>query len=326
MRASTLSKVIQSMYPTRRTLCVEGAPGGGKTSIIRQAATSMGIPYIEVSTANKLVEDFGIPRESNGKLVYTVPDWFPVKGEHPDEGILCFDDSNQCDHNLQKVIANIVQARTLHGHQMADVMVIRTGNRKADRTGSNKVLPHLRNRETFFTLDTHKDDTIGWGIEHGVHEAVIAYWSFRPEVIHKYDPEAEAFPSPRSWVEGVSPMVGVVPPEAELEIYSGAIGEGAAAEFMGFIRIYRQLPNPDGIIMHPKTADVPEDMATLYALSGALAQRATAQNFGRVMEYLERLPPDINILTVSLAIKRDKTLANTSAFTGWAAKYNHYLF
>lgn len=326
MRASLLSKTIQAMYPTRRTICVEGAPGGGKTSIIRQAAEALGVPYTEVSTANKLVEDFGIPREHNGKLVYTVPDWFPVKGEHPDDGILCFDDSNQCDPNLQKVIANIVQARTLHGHEMADVMVIRTGNRKSDRTGSNKVLPHLRNRETFFSLETHKDDLLGWAIANNIHEALIAYWSFRPEVIHQYNPDAEAFPSPRSWSEGVSPLIGVIPPEAELEVFSGAVGEGAAAEFMGFVRIYRQLPNPDAIILHPKTSDVPSDMATLYALAGALASRCTTQNLGRVMEYLERVPPDINILTISLAIKRDKLLPTTPAFTQWATKYNTFLF
>ena len=326
MRASTLAKTIKTMYPTRRTLCVEGAPGGGKTSIIRQAADALGVPYIEVATANKLVEDFGIPREANSKLVYTVPDWFPVKGEHPDEGILCFDDSNQCDQNLQKVIANIVQARTLHGHQMADVMVVRTGNRKSDRTGSNRVLPHLRNRETFFTLETHKDDCLSWALENNIHEAVIAYWNFRPGCIHDYNPDAEAFPSPRSWVEGVANIIGHCPPEAELEVFSGAIGEGAAAEFVGFMRIYRELPNPDAIIMYPKTADVPEDMATLYALSGALAARATPDNFGRVMQYLERLPSEFNVLTVSMAIKRDRLLQNTQAFIGWATKFNTYIF
>lgn len=326
MRASTLAKTIQAMYPTRRTVCVEGAPGGGKTSIIRQAAEAMGVPYIEVAVATKLVEDFGAPMPQNNRLVYTVPDWFPVKGEHPDEGILCFDDSNQADPELQKVLANICQARTLHGHQMANVMIVRTGNRKSDRTGSNRVLPHLRNRENFFTLETHHEDVILWGLHNNVHEAVIAYWNFQPNVIHVYDPEAEAFPSPRSWVEGVSNLIGYVPPEAELEVFTGAIGAGAASTFVGFMKIYRNLPNPDAIIMHPKTAEVPEDMATQYALSGALSHRATASNLGRIMEYLDRLSPEINVATVSTAIKRDKTLQNTQAFIQWAVKFNNYIF
>ena len=326
MRASTLAKTIQSLYPTRRTVCVEGAPGGGKTSIIRQAAEALGVPYIEVAVATKLIEDFGAPVPQDGRLAYTVPDWFPVKGEHPDEGILCFDDSNQADTDIQKVLANICQSRTLHGHQMADVMVVRTGNRKADRTGSNRVLPHLRNRENFFTLETHHEDCISWAVNNDVHEAVIAFWNFQPNTIHQYDPDAESFPSPRSWVEGVSNLIGYVPPEAELEVFTGAIGAGAAATFVGFMKIYRGLPNPDAIIMHPKTAEVPTDMATQYALSGALSHRATPQNFGRIMEYLDRLSPEINVATVSTAIKRDKTLQNTQAFIQWATKFNNYLF
>ena len=48
-------------------------------------------------------------------------------------------------------------------------------------------------------------------------------------------------------------MLGKVPAEAEYECFKGAVGEGAAAEFVGFMRIYRKLPNPDAILMNPDT-------------------------------------------------------------------------
>jgi hypothetical protein len=127
-------------------------------------------------------------------------------------------------------------------------------------------------------------------------------------------------------VEGVSDVLGVVPPEAEYECFKGAVGEGAAAEFVGFVRIYRSLPNPDNIILNPTTANVPTDPSTLYALSGAIAERATESNFSRVCTYAERMPPEFSVLSISYAARKNPDLASTKAFTDWAVKHQDILF
>jgi hypothetical protein len=121
-------------------------------------------------------------------------------------------------------------------------------------------------------------------------------------------------------------VLGVVPSDAEFECFKGAVGEGAAAEFVGFLRIFRKLPNPDAILLHPDTADVPTDPATLYALSGALATRAVDSNFARVCTYAERMPPEFSVLTISQAAKRNPALASTAAFTQWSVKHQDVLF
>ena len=100
----------------------------------------------------------------------------------------------------------------------------------------------------------------------------------------------------------------------------------APAEFVGFVKIYRKLPNPDNIIMNPKTADVPDDPATLYALSGAIAERATENNFERVCTYAERMPPEFSVLSVSYAARKKPELASTQAFTKWAINHQDVLF
>jgi len=148
MRATLLKETIKSLFPITRTLSIEGSPGGGKTTIVHEVATELGIPCIERHMPTMLVEDFGILfPDSTDKLNYKLPDWFPVKGQAPEAGILLFDDRNQAGPDLQKVLANICQARTLHGVSMPDGwMVISTGNRQADRAGANRVLSHLRNR------------------------------------------------------------------------------------------------------------------------------------------------------------------------------------
>lgn len=333
MRPTLLKETIKSLFSIQRTVSIEGAPGGGKTTVVQDAATELGVGYIEKHLPTMLVEDFGVPdmMTSNTSVFgYKLPDWFPAKGGKHDDGrggILCFDDRNQANADIQKVIANICQARNLHGVPMADGwMVISTGNRQSDRAGANRVLSHLRNRESVVEFETHLDDWTAWAIDNNVQPEVISFIRFRSDLLHDFDPQRDQNPTPRSWVEGISDVMGVVPPEAEYEAFKGAVGEGAAAEFVGYLRIYRKLPNPDGILLNPTAGEVPTDPATLYALSGSLAQRCTEANFDRACTYFERMPPEFSVLATSYALRRNPDLANTQAFVKWSVKHQDVLF
>lgn len=329
MRATLLKETLKSLFPVRRTVCIEGAPGGGKTTIVHEVAAELGVPCIERHMPTMLVEDFGIlfPQGDGAKLSYKLPDWFPVKGKAPERGILLFDDRNQASADLQKVLANICQARTLHGTPMPDGwQVISTGNRQADRAGANRVLGHLRNRETVIELETHLDDFTQWALEHNVKPEVISFTRFRPGLLHDYDPQRDQNATPRSWVEGVSDVLGTVPPEAEFECFKGAVGEGAAAEFVGYLRIFRKLPNPDAILLNPTAGEVPTDPATLYALSGSLAHRVTPAAMDRFVTYLERMPAEFSVLAMSMACRRDAALTTSTGFDRWCVKHQNVLF
>ena len=330
MRATLLKETIKNLFPIKRTISIEGSPGGGKTTIVQEVAKELGVGYIEKHMPTMLVEDFGILYPNGDDMLhYKLPDWFPYEGRDdiPDEGILCFDDRNQASADLQKVLANICQARNLHGKPMKKGwMVVSTGNRQSDRAGANRVLSHLRNRETVYELETHLDDWTSWAIDHGVKPVVISFIRFRTALLHDFDPQRDVNPSPRSWVEGVANMIGVVPTEAEFETFKGAVGEGCAAEFSGFLKIERKLPNPDTIIQSPMSVTVPDDPATCYALTGALGERANADNFGNIVKFAERMSPEFSVLCVSYASRKNPDLASHQAFTEWAIKHQDVLF
>lgn len=332
MRPMLLKETLKSLHAKLRTVAIEGPPGGGKTTVVQETAKELDKHYIERHVPTMLVEDFGVPdmMTSGASFGYKLPEWFPAKGSKWDDGrggILCFDDRNQASADIQKVIANICQARNLHAAPMADGwQVIGTGNRQSDRAGANRVLSHLRNRETVLEFETHLDDWTSWAIDHNVQPEVISFIRFRSGLLHDFDAQRDQNPTPRSWVEGVSDVMGLVPPEAEYETFKGAVGEGAAAEFTGYLRIYRKLPNPDGILLNPDKGEVPTDPATLYALSGSLAQRCSEANFDRACTYFERMPPEFSVLAVSHAVRRNPDLANTQAFIKWSVKHQTVLF
>lgn len=323
MRPSNLKKTIKALYAVKRTVCIEGPPGGGKTSIVREVADELGIEYTEKHMPTMLVEDFGIPMPQDGVLKYTIPEWFP---REPDsKGILCFDDRNQANADLQKVLANICQARELHGHKLpAGWMVISTGNRQEDRAGANRVLSHLRNRETVLAMETEYDDWSNWALQNGVPMELVAFLKFRSELLHKFDPQAEINPTPRSWTEGVGQLIGVVPQELEAECFSGSVGAGPTAEFGAYLQIYRTLPDPDLVLKNPTTADIPTKNNVLYALCAALASRANAKTADNFFTYIARMQGEFMILAANMAVRgpNKAELVSSPAFAKFARDPN----
>jgi hypothetical protein len=334
MRAINIKETLKALYSIRRTVCIEGPPGGGKTTLVHEVADELGVPCIERHMPTMLVEDFGILfPDGDGKLSYKLPDWYPVKGQAPENGILLFDDRNQAAPDLQKVLANICQARTLHGVSMPDGwMVVSTGNRQSDRAGANRVLSHLRNRETVIELDTSLDDWTPWALSKDVKPELVSFLHFRPDLLHDFDPQKDANPTPRSWVEGVSNILGLVPQTAEYEVIKGAVGESAASEFVAYLRVYRDLPDLEQVFKDPEGATVPREVSAVYAVVGALANRVKPEQIPAFLQYLKRLPPEYSVLGVSSVIAYNKARdvdilghpASCAAMTEWMLA-NHKL-
>lgn len=325
MRPNDIQELITSLFPIKRSICIEGPPGGGKTSIVRQVARNLSIQYMEKHVPTMLVEDFGFPSPIDGVLQYTIPYWWPI--DPASQGILCLDDRNQASPDIQKVLANIIQARELHGHKLpSGWMVISTGNRKEDGAGANKVLSHLRNRETVIEMETHIDDWTQWALNNDIRPELISFIRFRPDILHKFDPKQDRNPTPRSWSEGVSALLDNIPKHLEVSTFAGAVGDGPAAEFSAFLRIFRDLPNPDAVLLTPDTAGVPTDPAVLYAMAGALANRATPHVMDSLVTYINRLPKEFGILCMTMAIRRDKDLSQTRGFTQWTTSNLKVLF
>jgi hypothetical protein len=131
--------------------------------------------------------------------------------------------------------------------------------------------------------------------------------------------------SGNSW-EFVSRILNADPDSAvEYELIAGAVGSGAATEFTGFLRMFRELPSIDAILLNPAAEAVPESPAAQYAVASALAQRATDTNFDRVYTYVARMPVEFRILSVRDASLRDPSIKYTNAYVKWAVENHHVL-
>lgn len=310
----------------KRSTYIIGPPGLGKTQLTRQVAKDAGIGFMALHAPLMQPEDYGMPvvnANRDGYDFVVSAEKFPLQGHDnvPDTGILLIDEMAQADNAGQKILANLLQEREIHGKHLKDGWhIVATGNRQQDRAGANRILSHLNDRITTYELEPNLEDWCSWALDNGVKPEVVSFLRFKSALLCDFNPQHEKNPTPRSWAEGVSNAIGCVPEAAEFDTFKGDVGEGPAAEFVGFLKIARKLPNPDLILLQPDKYEVPKEPSTLYALAGALAHRAKEDNFERVMTYAKRMPPEFMVLTVRDAVRLVPACANTRAFTEWAVK------
>jgi hypothetical protein len=97
----------------------------------------------------------------------------------------------------------------------------------------------------------------------------------------------------------------------------GQVGEGAKADFLGYLRVADKMPDPLKIL--DGTDDtIPEDSVVMYALCAALSSYVTGKNSKNFVKYLSSLPnKEFAAFTIRDALQRDNKLKADKHITSW---------
>lgn len=274
MRASDVLEALRAMWQTRRPIFLWGPPGVGKSSLIRQLAAALGIEIIDVRAVLLDPVDLrGIPAvNGDHRAHWCQPDFLPRDGQ----GVLFLDELAQAPPLVQSACLQLTLDRKIGEYTLPDGWtVIAASNRQEDRAGAHKLISPLLNRFVHLDLEVSVEDWQTWALTAGIVPDVRSFIRFRPGLLFQFDPSAgsRAFPTPRSW-EFVSQVAGVTPDPLLLPVVAGCVGEGPAAEYIAFRKLYTQLPDPATVLANPQGTTVPTDPAVLYALAGALVEKA----------------------------------------------------
>jgi hypothetical protein len=293
-----------------------GGAGLGKTSIIQEIAEQRDIDCKIVSLAQYDAGELAGWLVNDGDGMKRLrPDWMPKDGE----GILFLDELPQSPVSNQNIAAQIVNERRVGEHRLPDGWaIVAAGNRTSDRAGTNSMPTHLRDRLMFLEVEADLDDTVKYYNAKGVAQQVCAFIRFRPEFLHKFERDANACPSPRSWDRVSSILSWGLDATCQTEAIAGQVGRPAAADFIGFLRVYEAVPDMDQLIANPDSAVLPDDPAVLYAVSSALAYKMSKANASNVIRYLKRLPQqEFAAFVIKDALARDRDLKNVEAVRQW---------
>ena len=327
MKPSQLKTLLAKAIPAHAPVLIKGAPGIGKTDVVTQACAEAGADLLVSHPVVSDPIDFkGMPwiNSQTGQAEFLPFGDLRALIEAEKNTVFFLDDLGQAPPTVQAAAMQLILARRINGHHVSPaVTFIAATNRKQDKAAVSGILEPVKSRfATIIELTPDLEDWVSWALQAGLPIELIAFIRFRPGLLHAFTPSADITNSP--WPRTVSNvgklMTLGLTADLEFEAYSGAAGEGFAAEFMGFLQIFRRLPNPDSVLLNPESADVPTDPATLYALTGALARKASENTMDRLCRYAYRLPAEFSVLMIRDAVRQDQQVTNTRAFIEWASK------
>jgi hypothetical protein len=324
MKASVISNALRTLVAARQPVFVWGGPGIGKSAVVKQLASNLNIILQDVRALLLDPVDLrGLPfLGQDGRSRWATPDFLPQTGS----GILFLDELNAAPAMVQASCYQLVLDRKLGEYTLPDGWaIIAAGNRDSDRAVTTRMPTPLRNRFVHLEFEVDVQEWSEWAVQSGIRPEVIAFLRFRPELLSAFDRDANAFPSPRSW-EFASRILDSGPDHSiEHELFAGAVGTGAATELSAFLRMFRELPNIDAILLNPLNEPVPENAAAQYAVASALARCASDINFDRVCQYLDRMPTEFSVLCVRDSCLREPAIRHTAGYTKWAIDNHHVL-
>ena len=304
-----------------------GAPGVGKSDVIRNIADDMKHELRDVRLSLLDPIDLkGFPTIDTVKkqMSWLPADFLPKKGK----GILFLDEINAAPQSVQAAAYQLVLNRKIGEYKLPDGWsVMAAGNRASDRSVVHAMPAALANRFVHLDFDINVDDWSHWAMENELHTDLRAFIRFRPNLLHCFDSASNprAFPSPRSWAFVNDIYKDNHSADDEYELIKGTVGEGAAAEFSGFVRQIKDLPTIDQVLLDPDGTKVPTSPAGMYAMATALDSKATTANIARIMKYTDRMPVEFQVVFVRSAIRRDGKLTGTKSYMDWGIRHQSVL-
>ena len=345
MKPSEISQALTICVTAKQPVVVWGAPGIGKSSLGQALAIALTRKLFDVRAALLDAVDLrGIPAVVKGKTVWCPPSFLPTDADGP--SILLLDELNRAPGMVQNALLQLVLDRKLGEYTLPDdCEIISCCNRESDGGGVQKMHLALANRFEHLDMEPDLNDWCKWASAAGIHPMTIAHLRLRPERLfamenwiggradckhsggHTCSCGAEmkratrAFPSPRSW-EFVSRITHQNPQNGIAHaLFAGAVGEADAVEYSGTLRLYRELPSVDAIIMNPSKSIVPANPAGMYAVAAALVRLTTVSNFARVLTYMKRLSEEYLAFYIQLIVGACPDVQHTPEFTKFAIEH-----
>jgi hypothetical protein len=262
-----------------------GAPGVGKSSVVAQVAKARNLEFIDVRLSQLAPTDLrGLPvpvanTDSEGGISrWYPPEFLPQSGQ----GVLFLDELNMAPPTMQGMAQQLILDRKVGSYVLPDGWFVwAAGNRKEDRASVFDMPAPLANRFLHLEVETDLESFKRYGLERGLHEQILAFLSFRPNLLHAMDSKHPAWCSPRSW-EMASKLL-----KAGLAI-APVVGAGAQAEFEAFCEVYAALPALERILEgNFEGAEFPAEPSARYAtVIGLISRVETGEQAFHGMRWL----------------------------------------
>lgn len=294
-----------------------GAPGTGKTSVIRGLADAWGLECeVVVASIHDPTDFSGLPVVGDEGVSLAPPAWARRLSERG-SGVLFLDELTTAPPAVQAALLRVVLERTVGDLALPPgVRVVAAANPPDQAADGWDLAAPLANR--FCHLDWGAEagafaqglvegwpaPTLpvvppGWEAElSGARGVLAAFISARPGLllgVPQSTGASRAWPSPRSWELAArlwaAASAAGVSDEAHATLVAGCVGEGPALEWLSFLSDL-DLPDPEALLADPASFELPKRgdlaLAVLSAVAAAVVERTTGERWEAAWQIVER--------------------------------------
>lgn len=183
------AQVLALAYQARRAALLEGPTGIGKSELVRQVATSLGIECRVLDLSLLEPPDLvGLPILSNGRTTYATPTALPTSGA----GIVLLEELNRADRTIQQPALQLLTARRLHEYELPpDWVPFAAINPEDGEYQVTPLDPALRSRFLILKVRADVREWCRWAATAGIHPVIIRLAASHGDLFESA--------SPRSW-------------------------------------------------------------------------------------------------------------------------------
>ena len=301
-------------------IMLRGAPGVGKSTIVRSVAKELGIGFIDVRLAQMERVDFaGLPSVREGMTEWNVPSFWPrdVKSK----GIILLDEITSAPSDCQVAAYSVVLDRRIPNSNYVlpnGWLIVAAGNRTCDRAVVKTMSSALANRFVHFEVEANSEDWVKWAIVNDINPAIIGFINYRPSHLLKMEGQnlEQGWPSPRSW-ERVSNVIKMFNGNIELlrKVVYGLIGNGVGLEFMEFYKMSAEFDSILEVMLNDKAEfTLPDKNDKKYAVASAVIyhlwngtdEKDTEARINGFYRILSKMPNDFGAMMIRSAMLGNK--------------------
>ncbi|MDA3908462.1 MAG: MoxR family ATPase, partial [Sulfurimonas sp.] len=330
MKASKLTDTLTALIDQKVPSFLWGAPGIGKSSIVKQIAQSAEIEFIDLRLALMDPTDLkGIPfydKESHTAL-WAPPAFLPKSGK----GILFLDELNTAAPSVQASAYQLILDRRVGEYVLPDGWaIVAAGNRESDRGVTYRMPSPLANRFVHFEMEVDIDDWKFWAYKKEIDERIISYISYKQEHLFTFDAKSDvkSFATPRSWEYVNSILKSSISKDLLLDTISGAVGREVAVGFLSFTKVMNKLPDIKKILASGD-GEYSDEVDVLYALSiglvSALLRDNNDENLDNLLRYTLGLKSEFAVMCVQDLQRNGVKMEHSDVFKEWVQKFAYLL-
>ena len=309
---------VRKAIKIQRPIFLWGAPGIGKSDLVKQIGDEQGREVIDVRLSLWEPTDIkGIPYYNSVENTMT---WAPpaeVPTDPDSNAILVLDELNSAAPATQAAAFQLVLNRRVGTYKLPKgVSIVAAGNRETDKGVTYRMPSPLANRFVHLELRTDFEDWHQWAVNNRIHEQVVGYIGFAKGDLYDFDPKSssKSFATPRSW-SFVSDLLGDddLPENTLTDLVSGAIGEGLAIKFMAHRKVAKQMPKPEDILSGKVEKVSIKEISAMYSLAISLCYElqtadqkkvkgwdGMADNFFKFM--MDNFPTELVVMGAKIAL------------------------